>query len=138
MRQSGFSIVEAVIAMALLMSSVMSLAQVVFQSARTTTLSGGRTLAVLLAADKMEQLRALAWTVDAAGLPVADAGLAASPSDALDRDLAAYADRIGTWNRRWSIHPLETMPDALVIQVRVVGVRGEEGRLVTVRTRRAN
>jgi hypothetical protein len=131
-------VVEAVIAMALLMASVMSLAQLVVQSARTTSDAGGRTMAALVAADKMEQLRALVWTVDAAGVPISDTGLAASPADALDRDLAGYFDRVGVWSRRWSIQPLPAMPDTLVIQVRVVGARGRDARLVTVRTRRAN
>jgi hypothetical protein len=138
-RAHGCSLVEVVVAMAMLAAGLTALAPLMVQSARTTTASGNRTMAALLAADKLEQLRALAWTVDAAGLPVSDPALSASPLDALDRDVTGFVDRVGSWTRRWVVQPMPSLPiDVVVLQVRVVGTLGEDVRLVAIRARRAN
>src|SRR5207249_603642 len=94
----------------------------------------------ILADDKMEQLRALAWAYAADGSPVTDtttdlsadpptsggSGLTASPADSLDRNVAGcvdYVDAAGRWVgnasapppqavyvRRWGIEPLSSSP----------------------------
>jgi hypothetical protein len=138
-RAHGCSLVEVVVAMAMLAAGLTALAPLMVQSARTTTASGNRTIAALLAADKVEQLRALAWTVDAAGLPVSDPALSGSPLDALDRDISGFVDHVGSWTRRWTIQPFPSWPaDVVVLQVRVLGTLGDDVRLVAIRARRAN
>jgi hypothetical protein len=138
-RAHGFSVIEAVIASAILITGLASLAQLFVASTRATGAAGMRSMAAILAVDKMEQLRVLAWTVDHAGLSVSDSGLSASPPDALDRDVAGFSDRPNGWTRRWSVQPLPANPgDTIVVQVRVITPGGEEARMTTVRTRRAN
>ena len=139
MRAKGFSVIEAVVASAILIVGLGSLAQLFVTSTRATGAAGARSQAAILAADKMEQLRTLAWTVDPAGLPASDPALSASPSDALDRDVVGFSDQPGGWTRRWSVQPLAASPaDTIVVQVRVVAPGGAEARMTTVRTRRAN
>src|SRR5207244_9821267 len=99
------------------------------------------TFASLLAAQKMEQLRSLTWSVDAGGDPVTDTttdvagvaetsggrGLQSSPAGALDHNVAGYCDFLArngaplgggptppaaaVFIRRWSIEPLPTSPN---------------------------
>jgi len=138
MRSDGFSLVETAIAAALVTTGLVALAQLAVASTRAGHAAGARTLAVLLAIDKMEQLRALAWTVDGAGQPVSDAALGPSPSDALDRDVDGFVDRSAEFTRRWSVRPLPSYDGTIVVQVRVVTAGGDEARLATLRTRRAN
>lgn len=106
----------------------------------------------VLALDKLEQLRSLAWGYDAAGVPITDMatdlcvqpagssgpGLRPSPFNSLDRNLAGYVDfldaggrwvgtgtvppRNATFVRRWNIAPLANDPDTLVFQVLVTTV----------------
>jgi len=138
MRSRGFTTIEALVALAILVTALVSLGQVVVGATRATVVSAATSTAVLLAVDKMEQLRAMAWTVDAIGRPVSDAGLAPSPVDALDRDAAGYADAPEGYVRRWSIRPLPGLPDTLALQVRVIARTGADVRLATVRTRRGD
>ena len=139
MRDNGFSLLEAIVASAILIAGILSLAQLVAASSRATAASGVRSLAAVLVVDKMEQLRALRWTVDDAGAPVSDPQLATSPADALERDVPGYVDAPAGWTRRWSVQPLPSDPlDTIVLQIRVVGTGGAEARMATVRTRRAN
>ncbi|HZT75596.1 MAG TPA: prepilin-type N-terminal cleavage/methylation domain-containing protein [Vicinamibacterales bacterium] len=138
MRADGFTLLEAVIATAILATGLASLAQIAALSTRATNAAAARSVATLLAIDKLEQLRALQWTVDRAGMPASDAGLATSPGDALDRDADGFVDHPPGATRRWSIQPLPPYAaDALVLQVRVIA-GGQDVRLVTVRARRAN
>ena len=135
----GFSIIEATIASAILAAAAASFAQLWLLSSRALATAGSRSTATLLAVDKLEELRTLRWTVDAAGQPVNDAGLAASPADALDRDEDGFVDRPGGCTRRWWIRPLPSDPaHSLVLQVRVLAPTGADVRLTTLRTRRAD
>jgi prepilin-type N-terminal cleavage/methylation domain-containing protein len=152
---NGFSLLEVLFATAILTVAVMSLAQVVAIAARANASARTAALATMLGAQKMEQLRALAWTFRADGDPVSDTttggvGLSASPPDALDRDVEGYSDWLdasgrtvlrataATFVRRWSIAPLPSRPDTLVLQVivAVVGRQGAAAALVTVKTRK--
>lgn len=139
MREDGFSLLEAVVASAILITGVFSLAQLVVSTSRAAAASDARSLAAMLVIDKMEQLRGLRWTVDAGGLPANDPGLAPSPGDALERDAPGYADAPGGCTRRWLVQPLPSdSTDTLVLQVRVITPGGAEARMTTVRTRQAN
>jgi prepilin-type N-terminal cleavage/methylation domain-containing protein len=161
----GFSLLEVLVAMTILAVALVALAQLVALSINATTAAHTTTLATVLARDKMEQLRSLAWDFDASGLPVADPRLAPSPADVLTHNVSGFCDFVGAggqplgevttpppgamYVRRWSIEPLSAdSAHALVLQVLVTnrfkrhievgGSHGpDESRLVTVRTRRA-
>jgi prepilin-type N-terminal cleavage/methylation domain-containing protein len=103
----GFSLLEVLVAMAILTSGVTALAQLAAISTRANVSARTTTSAALLAQGKMEQLRSLAWGLDADGIPVSDltsdiaavpstqtggVGLSASPPDALVRNNSGYCD----------------------------------------------
>jgi type II secretory pathway pseudopilin PulG len=183
--ESGFSLIETMVATLLLAVSLTSLAQLFALSTRANFTAKTTTTATVMAQQKMEQLRSLAWTLDPVNrLPISDfetnlatdpptsgggKGLSASPANALTDDVAGYVDYLdangralggggnapnGTvWIRRWSVEPLPTNTNTLVLQVFVFkrGGRGEdlpagqpvsrfpeEARLVTVKTRKAS
>jgi prepilin-type N-terminal cleavage/methylation domain-containing protein len=103
----GFSLVEVLIAIALLTIGVTALAQLATMSIRANISAKRTTTAALLAQAKMEQLRGLAWALDAEGVPISDltadlaavpnapaggVGLSASPGDALAANDRGYCD----------------------------------------------
>jgi len=103
----GFSLIEVLVATGILTVGVTALAQLVSIAMRVNASARATTSAVLLAQAKMEQLRGLAWGVDASGTPVSDftsdiaavpntsnggVGLTASPPDALSAMIAGYYD----------------------------------------------
>src|SRR5262249_4950404 len=108
--------------------------------------------AQLLAEEKMEELRALPFTVDAQGHAITASGLGLSPPGALTTNVDGHCDlfdrrgaplRAGStaaapFIRRWSVEPLAASPDsALVLQVLVVRRPAGETRLMTMRARKA-
>lgn len=109
----GFSLLEVLIAAAILASALLALAQVIAFATRATALAGRMTNAALLAAQKIEQLRAGSWSELQPGSD--------SPAPG--------------FNRTWSVTPLATDPhDVAVVEV-VVRTRGSETRTVAVTTR---
>jgi prepilin-type N-terminal cleavage/methylation domain-containing protein len=102
----GFTLVEILIATAIFMAGIAALAQVSARSAGAGAGSRSSTLAALAAAAKLEQLRSLAFGVDAAGAAVTDAdtdttlspestggaGLSRSPPGTLSSNVAGYCD----------------------------------------------
>jgi len=70
--QSGFSLLEVMIATSLLTVAISSLAQLFVVSARANTSARATTYASVLAQQKMEQLRGLTWGFDSLGLPLTD------------------------------------------------------------------
>jgi prepilin-type N-terminal cleavage/methylation domain-containing protein len=159
MRAAGFSLVEVLIATAVVAVGVASLAQLFVVSARAGRNAHATSTTLLLAQQKMEELRADA----------ADSAL--SPTAALSANTPGYfeyIDRIGVsvsgdaatppgsavYVRRWAIEPLEggsgSAGGAIVLKVLVLqltgGPSGEgssvarapgEARLVSVKTRKA-
>ena len=122
----GFTLVEAVVAAAIVITALASITQLVVLSRQAATAARARSTATLLAVDKIEELRG-AWPT------------VSSPSDSLDRDIDGFCDRTGVFTRRWSIQPLPSNPTtAVVVQVRVVAMHGVDARLTTVRTARAD
>ena len=130
--ERGFSIVEATIAVSLLAIGVAALAQLTIATGRANTASQRSAIAQQAASERMEQLRALAWTSDGGVVPVTDwssdlattpastggVGLASAPAtlatntpgycDFLDADgrwLAAGTPHPAgaAWVRRWSV-----------------------------------
>ena len=106
----GFALLEALVASALLVVGVLSLAQIFTLAARGDVTAHRLTIASVLAAQKVEELRSSSWSVGAEGV-----------------------DRIGEFTRRWSVTPLGIDPSATtVIQV---SVAPGAVRLVTLRAR---
>jgi type II secretory pathway pseudopilin PulG len=159
----GFSLVETILAAGMLASLAAGLAQVFELSTRATHLARVQTLAVVLAAQKMEQLRSLTWAHAPGGELLSDEssdlgsdpptssgmGLRPSPAWALDSDVPTYVDYLSAagarvasrsaagYIRRWSVAPAASDPDnLLVLQVRVVTVNGGDLRLVSMKARR--
>src|SRR5689334_3090546 len=70
--EAGFSIVEVMVATGLLASALVALAQLFAIATTTNAAARSSTLTMVLAEQKIEQLRALQYTFDRAGLPVQD------------------------------------------------------------------
>jgi prepilin-type N-terminal cleavage/methylation domain-containing protein len=70
--QSGFSLLEVIVATSLLTVAVASLAQLFAISVRANASAKTTTYASVLAQQKMEQLRGLTWGFDSLGLPLTD------------------------------------------------------------------
>lgn len=125
----GFTLLEVLIASSILVVGIVSLAQLLAMEVAANGDAGQMTFATLVAAQKIEDLRAATWE-----------SLSGSAGDFVD-----YPDRAGTstaraaspagFTRRWSISPWSADPNnTLVIQVVVRTSRGEVG-IVDVRTR---
>jgi len=149
---AGFSLVEVLIASSLFVVGIAAMANLTSLGARANAQARTATSAALLATQKVEQLRALAWTFDEAGQPRTDltanlsvdppgpeggVGLTPSPTDALARNLSGYCDFLdaagrvlaggdappGTaYVRRWSITPVPENPDSTIV-LQVIVVR---------------
>jgi prepilin-type N-terminal cleavage/methylation domain-containing protein len=143
--QSGFSLAEVLVAIVILVTGVIALAQLFIISTSANRVARVTTLAMVLAGQKMEQLRGLTWGFDVLGLPLSDttsdistvpvtssgAGLSPSPAGSLAQNMAGYVDYLdenGQWVgsgaqvprgtvyiRRWSIEPLPTNPNNTLI-----------------------
>jgi len=105
--ESGFSLVEVLIATTVFAVAVGGLADVCAVATRANANAKATSVASLMAAQKMEQLRALAWGFDAFETPLSDtttdisvtperpgtgAGLSPSPAGALAQNTAGYCD----------------------------------------------
>jgi prepilin-type N-terminal cleavage/methylation domain-containing protein len=103
----GFSLIEVLVATAVTTIGTLALAQLCAVSMRINQEAHARTMATILASQKMEQLRALAWSWDALGLPISElttdttvvppsstggTGLSASPPGALGANTPGYCD----------------------------------------------
>jgi type II secretory pathway pseudopilin PulG len=124
---AGFSLIEALLASALVAGAITTLAQLVMQSAEQTARAEHATIASVLAQAKLEELRSLAFRFDANGTRVGDPALAPSAADSLIADSPPHVeglDRFGqpvgpgevpAYVRRWSIALAPLDPDTLVL-----------------------
>lgn len=134
----GSMLVEALVATLILTTGLLTMAELVRVAAATNVVAKNRTLAGILAEQKIEQLRALAWEFDASGIPVSDAstdttvlpespsggtGLQSSPGS-LRQNSVGFVDHLdgggrvvgrgvqppasAVYTRRWSIEPNPT------------------------------
>jgi prepilin-type N-terminal cleavage/methylation domain-containing protein len=150
----GFSLLEVMVASAVLAGAVLSAAQLFAVATFSNTDARATSEATMLAWQKVEQLRSLAFTTDDAGGPITDigadtasdpigalggSGLSASPAGALERDTDGYVDYLdefgmslgggvpaprGTRYRRRWAIDADG-PDRLVLRVRVLLVGRE-------------
>jgi len=104
--ESGFSIIEVLMATAIMVVGVASLGQLFALSTQRNTSSKNTTFAAVLAQQKMEQLRSLSWGFDTLGLPTTDTatdttvvpeaaggtGLSPSPVNTLQQNVVGWVD----------------------------------------------
>ena len=83
--EAGFSLAEVLVAAFILGVGLVSLAQLFALSTRGNVAARSNTFTVILAEQKMEQLRGLTWGFDTAGLPISD----------LSTDLTAVGTQAG-------------------------------------------
>ncbi len=110
----GFSLVEVLVAIAVLTMATVALAGVSLHAVRNSQDARSITTATVLASQKMEQLRTLVWAFDAAGVPVSDVstdttvvpertsggtGLRPSSHGALSENRAGYCDFVDASGR---------------------------------------
>ena len=179
--EAGFSIIEVMVATGLLASALVALAQLFAIAQSTNAAARTSTLTMLLAEQKIEQLRALQYTFDRAGLPVQDTetdlavyppaatggkGLSPHTDNTLQANTNGYVDYLDPYGRtlgggtvipdgtafirRWSVEPLPTNPNnVIILQVLVtrqrdrgVGDAGsvsrgaQEARVMTIKSRK--
>jgi len=147
-RQDGFSLLEVVIATGVMAGALVTLGQLLALSVSTTRAAHALTYTAVLAEQKMEQLRSLAWRFDSQGLPVTDretdgTGLSQSPPDTLTSNVNGwvdYVDRFGNalgvgpkppartvYVRRWSIEHLPGNADNTIVMQVLVTPRMNRG-----------
>ena len=179
--QAGFSLAEVLVATGLLATALIALAQLFAIATTTNAAARNSTITMMLAEQKIEQLRALQYTFDRAGLPVQDTatdlavypplatggkGLSPHTDNTLQVNTDGYVDYLDSWGRtlgggtvipdntayirRWSVEPLPTNPNNVVIlQVMVTRQRDrgtgnagsvsrgpQEARLMTIKSRK--
>lgn len=103
------------IALGLMATALVTLAQMFGLSTRSNVSSRNTTYAAVLAEQKMEELRALTWGFDSAGLPLSDAttntavspetptggrGLDPSPQSALQENTSGYVDYVDGYGNK--------------------------------------
>lgn len=113
--QSGFSLVEVLVASGILATALVTLAQLFAVSTRSNLSGRNTTYAAVLAEQKVEELRALTWGFDNAGLPITDittntavnpetpnggTGLAPSPMTSLQENTPGYVDYVDGYGNK--------------------------------------
>jgi prepilin-type N-terminal cleavage/methylation domain-containing protein len=159
-RASGFSLIEVLIATSIIAIALTALAQLLTVATRANVAARATTGAAIAARQKMEELRSLAWGVDAFGFDVSDDGLRSSPEESLTTSEPGYCDfldasgrALGTGRappagtaivRRWSIVSMPGRANrTLILQVVAFPWNGadrpppEAVRLTAIRTRRS-
>lgn len=179
--EAGFSIIEVLVATGLLASALVALAQLFAIATSTNAAARTSTLTMMLAEQKIEQLRALQYTFDRAGLPVQDTatdlavypptanggkGLSPHTENTLQANTDGYVDYLDPYGRtlgggtvipngtafirRWSVEPLPTNPNnVIILQVLVTRQRdrgtgdagsvargAQEARVMTIKSRK--
>jgi hypothetical protein len=138
--ESGTTLIEALVAMTIIITTITGVAHLLIWSRTTVWSSGAGTMSMVLASQKIEQLRLLTWNVDGAGHAVSDTttnlttsppssggtGLTASLAGTLHNNTPGYVDYLdarGAWRgagatppagtafvRRWAIVPFDDDP----------------------------
>lgn len=165
LNSAGSTLVEALVATLVLTTGLLAMAELVRLAVSSTARARTSSFATILAAQKLEQLRSLAWEFDVSGVAVSDTGLQDSPWS-LQGNTPGFVDHVdgsgvvvghGTqapesavYTRRWSVEPLPASAGhAVLIQVLVTGTQSRgiadrgsvsrlpgDARLVTIKTRK--
>ena len=151
----GFSLIEVLVALALLCVAVLGVLQLVALAISATNSARVQSLTVSLAASRLEQLRLLTFEYDDTGAAATDlstnlssatpapGGNGLTPGGAIDSSIGGYVDhldRVGQWagngtaapasaafTRRWAITPSSLAPNVLVLEVAVFPVASAVG-----------
>ena len=128
--EDGFSLLEAVVAAGLIAGACAALAQLLAVSIANNVSARSASVAAVLAAQKMEQLREGPWETAGGGIDyVGESG------DVLGR--GATMPPAAAYVRRWRADPLPAGADVLVLQVTVATRQGRDAaRLLTLRARK--
>jgi hypothetical protein len=162
---AGSTLVEALVATLVLTTGLLAMAELVRLAVSSNVRARSGSLAAILASQKMEQLRSLAWEFDVSGVAVSDSDLQSSPWS-LQRNTAGFVDHVdgggvvvgrdvevpvsAVYTRRWSIEPLPASSEHVVlIQVLVTRTQSRgsadrdsvsrlpgDARLVTIKARK--
>ena len=149
MRDDGFTLMEALVALGILCVAALGGIQLVAVATEMMARARVQTTAASLAAARLEQLRALRFEFDPAGLRLTDSstnlaldpampggpGLTASGPSSLDTNVGGYVDYLdgrGGWVgegvtapprtafvRRWSVENIDSSGDLVALQVLV-------------------
>ena len=109
----GFSLLEALIAAAILAAALLSLAQLIAFAVTTTAAAGRTTDAALLAAQKVEELRAGSWGELQPGTDSPAAG----------------------FTRTWTVRPMGADPDYVAVLDVLVRAPGGQARIIALKSR---
>lgn len=109
----GFSLLDALIAAAILASALLSLAQLIAFAVKATAAAGRTTNAALLASQKVEELRATSWGELQSGADSPTAG----------------------FSRTWTVRPLAADPDYIAVLEVLVRAPGGQTRIVGLKTK---
>ncbi len=140
---AGFGLLEALVASGLIVVLATGVAQLTLASVAAVRAAGDETLALLLAVQKMEELRSLVWEPMQAGHEPGSAAetappgtsrrgpLSVSTGGSLDANVPGFVDylsrrgtRVGggarppsgtAFVRRWSVQPAPRLPDDLLV-----------------------
>ena len=112
---AGFSLIEVMVATVLLATAVVTLAQLFGLSSRSNLSARNSSYTTILAEQKVEELRSLAWGFDSQGLPMSDittntavspeepvggTGLSPSPPSALQENTDGYVDYVDEFGNK--------------------------------------
>jgi len=129
--EGGFSLIEVLVAIGVIVVLVTSLSPLFAVATRSNVDARARTAAALLATEKLEELRELAFGFDSQGATLTDVttdtspavmaggGTGLMPGGSLDQNVAGYSDYLDLFGRRtdlaragfvrrWAIEPLRT------------------------------
>ncbi len=148
----GFSLIETLVATAILITALAGVAQLLVISAQWSRTAAGSNAAVLAAQEKLEQLRVAEFGYDEAGVAATDPALDVSPATSLKEDIEPFVDWINAdgevtddpdeafLTRRWRIEARGAgEPGAIVIEVCVFRAPFDQAEtcLSTIRTRQS-
>jgi hypothetical protein len=146
--EEGFSLLETLIACGLMVTALVSLAQLFSLSVRSNASSRDTSLAVTLATQKLEVLRVAPWAFDATGVARGSPGTdgLSSGVDYVDRAGRVVSRGSAAFVREWWVDALTAAPDRTIsVEVAVAPAGGRavrrdarlpgEVRLLSLRTR---
>lgn len=155
----GFALLEVLITAGIVVAIAAGASQIVAIAIRASHGARVRTMATMLAAGKMEQLRSLTWTHTTTGSPAVSMsssdvsadlssepatdegpGLLPSPGGTLDANVPYYVDYLdgeGHWIgpdsavyvRRWAVEPMASDPENILVFQVVVTTRATGGAM---------
>lgn len=123
--QRGFTILEVMISMVVLLISLVSIAELFAVAMRADAYSFSNGAAAVVAQDKIEELCNLDFN-DTTG-PGAQIQITPAGTDSLNNDVANYNDTKDTFIRRWSVAQGST-PDTRLVTLRIIPTANDARR----------